>query len=114
MLCLDPHYRTFGGFVVLVEREWLCSGHKFRDRTWGHKDGEHTPIFLQFLDGVHQLMRQYPMAFEFNEWLLLTLSDLLNSCLFGNFLTNCDRARVTGAYPDATHSIWSYVFATRR
>ena len=47
MLCMDPHYRTFAGFAQLIEKEWLCSGHKFRDRTWGAKQGEHSPIFLQ-------------------------------------------------------------------
>jgi hypothetical protein len=67
MLCLDPYYRTMEGFAVAVEREWFSAGHKMRDRTWGHKKGEYSPIFLQFLDGTHQLIRQFPMAFEFNE-----------------------------------------------
>lgn len=69
-LCLDPYYRTMVGFRVLVQREWNSFGHKFRDRTWGHKPHERSPIFLQFIDCVQNMMIKYPCAFEFNEWFL--------------------------------------------
>ncbi len=32
-LCLDPYYRTFEGFIVLVEKDWLAYGHRFQYRT---------------------------------------------------------------------------------
>uniref|UniRef100_A0A8C2KT23 phosphatidylinositol-3,5-bisphosphate 3-phosphatase n=1 Tax=Cyprinus carpio TaxID=7962 RepID=A0A8C2KT23_CYPCA len=72
---LDPYYRTIEGFQVLVETEWLDFGHKFADRC-GHGENaedlnERCPVFLQWLDCVHQLQRQFPCSFEFNEAFLV-------------------------------------------
>ncbi len=71
-LFLDPYYRTIEGFSVLVEREWLSMGHRFSRRN-NHTVDDQTgfaPLFIQFLDIVHQCVNQYPNAFEFNEFYL--------------------------------------------
>uniref|UniRef100_A0A8C5A2Z5 phosphatidylinositol-3,5-bisphosphate 3-phosphatase n=1 Tax=Gadus morhua TaxID=8049 RepID=A0A8C5A2Z5_GADMO len=74
-MLLDPYYRTIEGFQVLVETDWLDFGHKFADRC-GHGENsedvnERCPVFLQWLDCVHQLQRQFPCSFEFNEAFLV-------------------------------------------
>uniref|UniRef100_A0A8C5ZRU6 phosphatidylinositol-3,5-bisphosphate 3-phosphatase n=1 Tax=Marmota marmota marmota TaxID=9994 RepID=A0A8C5ZRU6_MARMA len=91
-LLLDPYYRTIEGFQVLVEMEWLDFGHKFTDQC-GHGENsddlnERCPVFLQWLDCVHQLQRQFPCSFEFNEAFLVKLVQHTYSCLFGTFLCN--------------------------
>jgi len=65
---------------VLIEKEWLSFGHKFQHRL-GHPDypNERSPIFLQFLDCVQQLIRLFPKAFQFNSTYLLRIADLLNT-----------------------------------
>jgi len=72
------------GFQVLVEMEWLDFGHKFADRC-GHGENsddlnERCPVFLQWLDCVHQLQRQFPCSFEFNEAFLVSCG--LRACCF--------------------------------
>lgn len=98
MLLLDPYYRTIRGFECLIEKEWLSFGHKFQQRI-GHGDNRHSdadrsPVFLQFLDCVWQVTKQYPNAMEFNEHFLITILDHLHSCRFGTFLFNTERERV--------------------
>ncbi|XP_053617687.1 myotubularin-related protein 4 isoform X2 [Plodia interpunctella] len=110
-LILDPHYRTIEGFRILIEREWLDFGHKFADRC-GHQFSptedlnERSPIFLQWLDVVHQLMLQYPCSFEFNEAYLIKLATHVHSCMFGTFLCNTSRERIEMRVPDTTAQVW--------
>jgi len=113
LLMLDPYYRTRHGFAVLVEREWVETGHKFAQRT-GHGDShagddQRAPIFVQFLDAVYQLVAQFPAAFEFNSRFLVALADELYSCRFGTFLYNTDRERQ--AVKGSTPSVWTYLLA---
>ncbi|XP_026791826.3 myotubularin-related protein 1a isoform X3 [Pangasianodon hypophthalmus] len=113
MLMLDSYYRTLRGFQVLIEKEWISFGHKFASRV-GHGDENHanserSPLFVQFIDCVWQMMRQFPSAFEFNELFLITILDHLYSCLFGTFLYNSEQERVEKEVQTKTISLWSYV-----
>ncbi|XP_063171426.1 myotubularin-related protein 3 isoform X3 [Candoia aspera] len=110
-LLLDPYYRTTEGFQVLVEMEWLDFGHKFADRC-GHGENsddlnERCPVFLQWLDCVHQLQRQFPCSFEFNEAFLVKLVQHTYSCLFGTFLCNNAKERGEKHTQERTCSVWS-------
>lgn len=46
-------------FASLVQKDWVELGHKFEDRHHSLTD-EQSPVFLQFLDAVWQLTRQFP------------------------------------------------------
>ena len=114
-ILLDPFYRTFEGFATLIEKDWCAFGHKFKDRC-GHgldfniASDERSPIFVQFLDAVHQLLVQFPTAFEFSDRLLVFLADHVYSCLYGNFIGNSYRQRhVELNVKERTRCIWSVV-----
>ncbi|XP_063698839.1 myotubularin-related protein 2 [Culicoides brevitarsis] len=116
MLLLDPYYRTMKGFEVLIEKEWLSFGHKFQQRI-GHGDSHHSdadrsPVFLQFIDCVWQVSRQFPHALEFNEHFLITILDHLYSCRFGTFLCNTEKERITEDLKHKTVSLWSWMNAS--
>jgi myotubularin-related protein 1/2 len=128
-LLLDPYYRTLDGFACLVEKDFMSFGHPFHTRC-GHgegrdgasnatangggvasiDEGQISPIFLQFLDCVYQVVRLYPEAFEFNTKYLLLLSEHIYSCRFGNFLCDSEREReAVAGIRQRTHSIWDYI-----
>nr|XP_045584649.1 myotubularin-related protein 2-like isoform X2 [Procambarus clarkii] len=117
MLMLDGYYRTISGIAVLIEKEWLSYGHKFAQRIGHgddrHQDADRSPVFLQFVDCVWQIMRQFPHAFQFTEDLLITLLDHLYSCLFGTFLYNSERERMEKEVKTKTVSLWSLILSNQ-
>lgn len=116
-ILLDPYYRTLEGFFTVVEKEWCAFGHKIRSR-WDHAESaepnQRSPIFVQFLNIIHNVMVQSEDAFEYNEYLLVFVADHVSSGLFGNFLENTELARKRQLQvTETTQSIWSYVLHRR-
>ena len=76
----------------------------------GMDEGQISPIFLQFIDCVFQIVDQYPDCFEFTTQYLLELSDHIYSCRFGNFLCDTEREReLVAGIRQRTHSLWDYL-----
>uniref|UniRef100_A0AC35TY04 Phosphatidylinositol-3,5-bisphosphate 3-phosphatase n=1 Tax=Rhabditophanes sp. KR3021 TaxID=114890 RepID=A0AC35TY04_9BILA len=116
MLMMDPHYRSINGFAILVEKEWCSFGHKFAHRLGHgvdkHGDQERSPIFIQFIDCVWQMINAFPDQFQFNEKCLLFLLEELYTCRFGTFLFNNEKERMKEHQClFTTVSIWSHISA---
>ncbi|XP_063274802.1 myotubularin-related protein 9-like [Prinia subflava] len=113
-LILDPSCRSLSGFQGLLEREWIQAGHPFQLRcarsAAGHgRARQEAPLFLLFLDCVWQLSRQFPLALEFGEKLLLVLFDNAYASACGTFLCNCERERSLCKVRERTHSLWAWL-----
>jgi hypothetical protein len=113
-LMIDPHYRTAEGFLALLQKEWSSFGHKFEDRLGrrGHSK-EVSPVCLQFLDCVWQMLRQFPTAFEFTGAFITLLSQAMYSGLFVTFRRNSERDRLhmmrtVGPYEDMQTDDFDY------
>ena len=81
-IILDPFYRTFEGFKVLIDVEWISFGHKFYSRLKMNTANDSSPIFIQFLDAVRLIMSQNEESFEYND---LFLKDLVDAYVDGRF-----------------------------
>ncbi|XP_052184873.1 phosphatidylinositol-3-phosphatase myotubularin-1-like isoform X2 [Diospyros lotus] len=73
----------------------------------------YSPIFLQWVDCVSQLLRMYPFAFEFSSAFLVDFLDSVLSCRFGNFLCNSEKERQESGIFDSCGCLWEYLAELR-
>lgn len=110
---VDPYFRTIEGLAVLIEKDWLSFGHQFGLRNGIYfkepSEDQRSPIFLQWLDCLHQLLYQFPNAFEFNNELLLFLAKNYSTNLYGTFMFNSEKERSEKDAKNTTTSVWSDV-----
>eukprot|EP01126_Amoeba_proteus_P035200 TRINITY_DN3539_c1_g1_i1.p1 TRINITY_DN3539_c1_g1~~TRINITY_DN3539_c1_g1_i1.p1 ORF type:complete len:530 (+),score=106.43 TRINITY_DN3539_c1_g1_i1:220-1590(+) len=111
-ILVDPFFRTIHGFEILIQKEWLQFGHQFSSRVGhGQRDGgnHNSPIFVQFIDAVYQLITQYPNWFEFNATYLIAILDELYNGRFGTFFMNSEKEREEIKLSEQTHSLWTWL-----
>eukprot|EP00744_Colponema_vietnamica_P006705 GILI01009722.1.p1 GENE.GILI01009722.1~~GILI01009722.1.p1 ORF type:complete len:1153 (+),score=228.33 GILI01009722.1:282-3740(+) len=114
-IMLDPYFRTIEGFCVLIEKDFISFGHQFRlrsdyyTRSSGDVDSQTSPIFLQFIDCIHQLLVLYPRSFEFSESFLLFILDVFHSGATGSFVANNMLEIVKYKLREETLSLWQLV-----
>ena len=115
-LLLDKYYRTLTGFIVLIEKEFISFGHQFKFRlglcplnTENYNLNQISPIFIQFLDCVHQLWKEYTNIFEFNLEFLGFIALNLRRGKYGNFFCNSEKERKQKDIYNKTISIWSEI-----
>lgn len=97
--------------IYYIKKIYLTTIYRFFDRC-NHCNvnslaKEESPIFIQFLECVWQIMKQYPTVFEFNEHFLISIIDNLYSCRYGTFLCNNEKDRIKYSLREKTHSLWS-------
>ncbi|KAH1121866.1 hypothetical protein J1N35_005026 [Gossypium stocksii] len=74
-----------------------------------HAQNNYSPIFLQWVDCVSQLLRIYPFAFEFSSNFLVDFLDCVLSCRFGNFLCNSEKERQICGVDESCGCLWAYL-----
>ena len=71
-------------------------------------ENQFSPIFIQWLDSLYQLMEQNYTKFQFNFNLLLFLADEMYTGKYGTFLFNNDKEREDYCEGN-TLSVWNYI-----
>ncbi|CBN77430.1 conserved unknown protein [Ectocarpus siliculosus] len=74
---------------------------------------ELSPVFLQFLDLVHNLLAQFPTAFEISEGLLTFVAEHAFSGLYGTFLCDTEQHRSRLKVKQRSISVWTTVLNNR-
>ena len=89
----DQKMRTIDGLIEIVYREFILAGHRFK-ANHNRQNFILAPIFLVFLDCVHQLWVTNRSKFEFNQRFLETLAYHSYSRRFPDFMFDNEKERL--------------------
>ena len=109
-LILDGYYRTSRGFLALIDKEFSQAGHLFarRHNTFVREKGSQSPILLQFLDAVQNLVSHNPCCFEFSPNLLVDLAILSYCGVFANFICDNESQRSIQNARENGMDVWNF------
>ena len=99
MIILSEVFRTRDGLEMLIQAVWVNLGFKFsRNHTLsqsqlGNKQAGLNPVFLMFLDCVHQIAHQFPAHLEFENNYLMAVWDSALLPMFDTFIFDCEHNR---------------------
>jgi len=93
---MEPDFRSRIGFQKLIQNNWVSLGYPFSAHNQicsPSNTNSLTPLFLIFLDCVHQLTVQFPSLFEFRSVYLIDLLDTSLLPIFDTFIFDCEHDR---------------------
>ena len=99
MIILSEVFRTREGLEMLIQAVWVNLGFKFsRNHTLSqspqvNKPSNLNPVFLMFLDCVHQISHQFPAHLEFESKYLIAVWDSALLPMFDTFIFDCEHNR---------------------
>ena len=96
MILLTDEFRTREGFEQVVLRNWVSLGYPFslhHTLTISPAGAALCPVFLLFLDCVHQLAAQFPAHFAFSSAYLARVWDTVLLPLTHTFMFDCEKDR---------------------
>jgi len=116
MILLSEEFRTRRGWQRLVQANWVSLGFPFsRHHTLANptsKPSSLNPMFLLFLDCVHQVHHQFPSMMEFLPSFLIHVWDSALTPVFHTFLFDSDHDRALALQapdsPPARYSAWAW------
>ena len=99
IIILSEDFRTRDGLESLIQAVWVNLGFKFsKNHTLSqsqqvNKPSSLNPVFLMFLDCVHQISHQFPAHLEFENNYLIALWDSALLPMFDTFIFDCEHNR---------------------
>jgi hypothetical protein len=76
----------------VTDSRHLLRGH--RSKPSKHTTEQASPVFVQFLDCVYQIMQQHPTSFEFSETFILHLLQIYYSGITRTFMGDYEKERI--------------------